>query len=907
MSSLSRHESSVPQVTKRAAAPAADGPLLLLDGMSLAFRAFFALPPEMKTKDGVVTNAAFGFMSMLSLLVRDHTPSGVAVAFDLPGTTFRDEIVTEYKGGRDATPPELEPQFGIIIDLLGALAIPVVTMPDYEADDVLATLATRARDQGRDVIVVTGDRDCFQLVEDPHVRVLYNRRGVSDYSLYDEAGIIERTGVEPRRYPLLAALRGDPSDNLPGVPGIGEKTAAKLLTQFADFGELFAGLSQLTPKLRESLAANEELARRNAEVMVLVRDLDLTVDQTELNLGGWQRELGRAAFDAVEMRTQWTRLEVLLDEGLFGPSANADDVPIVHESSLVAFKPVDDAAELIAAAIKRATPVLVAATIDCERIDKLVVADASTSTAAIVNGSAPAAASVLVALAAASVTGHDVKALWRAALAAGVDLGVPGEDTAIAAYLLDSSSGRYRLEEVLTDATGDVAPWLANSGPATLMDDSDVADEELRERAAAIAAISEAFEPRLREPVQQALLGGMELPLLRVLARMEDRGIRVDAGVLRGIAEELQAEAMSLDAAIRTAVGHDFQVNSTKQLQAVLYDELGLTKGRKTKTGYSTDAATLEALRGEHEVVDMLLRFREVDKLRSTYGESLAAEVRADGRIHATFRQTVARTGRLSSEQPNLHNIPTRTEDGRRFRRAFLPEDGWSLLVADYDQIELRVIAHLSGDQGLVAAFSGDQDVHRFIAGVVFGIAPTAVSHDQRERAKAVSYGLAYGMEAYGLARRFGTSVGEAKALMDQYFDAFPGVRTFMDETVAKARVDGCTTTLFGRVRHLPKLVEGTGAARAAAERQAMNAGTQGTAADIFKLALVRLDGALADEGLVARIVLQVHDEVLVAAPESEREAVTAVALEALEHVVDLRVPLKVSYGWGASWAEAKG
>ena len=893
-------------MTKRGAPPAADGPLLLLDGMSLAFRAFFALPTEMKTSDGVVTNAAYGFMSMLSLLVRDHIPSGVAVAFDLPGATFRDEIVTAYKGGRDATPPELEPQFGIIIDLLGALAIPVVTMASYEADDVLATLATRARDEGRDVIVVTGDRDCFQLVEDPHVRVLYNKRGVSEYSLYDEAGIIERTGVEPRRYPLLAALRGDPSDNLPGVPGVGEKTAAKLLAQFAGFEELFDGLGQLTPKLRESLAANEELARRNAAVMVLVRDLDLDVDPAELTLGGWHREHGRAAFEAVEMNAQWTRLEVLLNEGLFGPSADADAAPIVHASRLVGFTPTDDAADLVAAAVKRSTPVLVEASLDGERIDTLVVADASTSTAATVDAATPEGDAVLRALAEASVTGHDVKALWRAALGRGIDLGVPGEDTAIAAYLLDSSSGRYRLEEVFTDTTGDVAPWIATAGPATLMDDPDVADEQLRERAAAIAAISESFAPRLNEPVQQALYGGMELPLLRVLARMEDRGITVDAGVLRGIAEELRAEAASLQAAIHAAVGHEFQINSTKQLQVVLYDELGLTKGRKMKTGFSTDAATLEALRGEHEVVDMLLRFREVDKLRSTYGESLAAEVRPDGRIHATFRQTVARTGRLSSEQPNLHNIPTRTEDGRRFRRAFLPEEGWSLLVADYDQIELRVIAHLSGDEGLCAAFSGDRDVHRFIAGVVFGIVPDEVSHDQRERAKAVSYGLAYGMEAYGLARRFGTSVGEAKALMDQYFEAFPGVRSFMDETVAKARVDGCTSTLFGRLRYLPELVEGTGAARAAAERQAMNAGTQGTAADIFKLALVRLDGALDDQGLEARIVLQVHDEVLVEAPAAERDEVTAVAVEALEHVVDLRVPLKVSYGWGASWAEAK-
>jgi DNA polymerase I len=880
-----------------------DGPLLLLDGMSLAFRAFFALPPEMTTSQGVVTNAAYGFMGMLALLIKEQRPWGVAVAFDLAGGTFRDELVEDYKGGRDATPPELTPQFDIIVDLLGALAIPVVGKVGYEADDVLATLATAARDVARDVIVVTGDRDCFQLVEDPHVRVLYNRRGVSEYSLYDEAGIIERTGIEPARYPLLAALRGDTSDNLPGVPGVGEKTAAKLLAQFPDFDTLFEHLGTLTPKLRENLAANEALARRNAEVMVLVRDLELDVSLDDLALGGWERERGRAAFEAVEMHAQWGRLDVLLDEGLLGPGADGE-APVVRAPApeLGALVPVEDAVALVATATAEGHEVVVDAAFEGERAVRLVVADPVAGTAATVDADAGA---VLTALAGARVVGHDLKELWRAALADGVDLGVPAGDTAIAAYLLDSASGRYRLEEVLHDATGTDPPW-SGAGPATLLDDPDVGDHELRERAAAVAAVESAFAQRLTDDATRALYGDMELPLLRVLARMEDRGIRVDAEVLRGIADELQAEATSLEAAIHAAVGHEFQINSTKQLQVVLYEELGLTKGRKTKTGYSTDATTLEGLREEHEVVEHLLRFREVDKLRSTYGESLAAEVRDDGRIHARFRQTVARTGRLSSEQPNLHNIPTRTEDGRRFRRAFLPAKGWSLLVADYDQIELRVIAHLSGDDGLVAAFSGDTDVHRFIAGVVFGIEPNEVTHDQRERAKAVSYGLAYGMEAYGLSRRFGISVGDAREFMDQYFEAFPGLRQYMDETVAAARVAGCTTTLFGRVRHLPELLEGTHAARAAAERQAMNAGTQGTAADIFKLALVRLDAALVEGGLDARIVLQVHDEVLVEAPKRERDAVTEVALEALTNVVELRVPLKVSFGWGASWAEAK-
>src|SRR6202035_1094020 len=395
-----------------------------------------------------------------------------------------------------------------------------------------------------------------------------------------------------------------------------------------------------------------------------------------------------------------------------------------------------------------------------EHLAKVLVADRATRRAAVVDGDEPTLDRVLASLAEYRVVGHDVKELWRAALGRGVDLGVPAGDTAIAAYLLDSSSGRYRLDEVLHDATGDVAPGAADAKPATLLDDPEEGDALLRERAAAVAAILDVYEPRLADPDQHALYAEMELPLLRVLARMEDRGIRVDAAVLRGIADELQAEAATLELAIHAAVGHEFRINSTQQLQAVLYDELGLTKGRKTKTGFSTDATTLENLRGEHPIVDLLLRFREVDKLRSTYGESLAAEVREDGRIHARFRQTVARTGRLSSEQPNLHNIPTRTEDGRRFRSAFLPEEGWQLLVADYDQIELRVIAHLSGDDGLCAAFTANTDVHRFIAGVVFGVSPEEVTHEQRERAKAVSYGLAYGMEAYGLSRRFNIAVG---------------------------------------------------------------------------------------------------------------------------------------------------
>ena len=416
-----------------------------------------------------------------------------------------------------------------------------------------------------------------------------------------------------------------------------------------------------------------------------------------------------------------------------------------------------------------------------------------------------------------------------------------------------------------------------------------------------------ALEPKLSELGLMDLYRQVELPLVRVLARMEDRGIAVDVDELRAIAEDLQSRVGELEQRVQDLAGHPFKVNSTQQLREVLFEELGLTPGKKTKTGYSTNAAVLEGLRGEHPIIEAILEYREIEKLRSTYGESLLAEVSSDGRIHATFRQTVARTGRLSSEQPNLHNIPVRTQEGRRFRKAFVPTTGWSLLAADYDQVELRVIAHLSGDPGLLAAFSSGEDIHRSIAANVYSIDPEAVSHEQRERAKMVSYGLAYGMEAFGLAQRLGGNVAEAREIMDRYFAAFPGLRAYMDRAVAEAKETLQTRTELGRIRPLRDLAAANGAVRAAAERQAMNAGIQGLAADIFKVALVRLDDRLEREGLEARIVLQVHDEVLVEAPPDEREQVESATLEELMGAASLAVPLKVSLAWGESWAAAKG
>ncbi len=960
-------------------AEGAGGPLFLLDAMSLAFRAYFALPPDLATASGTVTNALHGFVGMLVNVVRDHRPSALAVAFDLPGDTFRHGLVTDYKGGRAETPETLLPQFDMIREVLAVLDVPVVVAPGYEADDVLATLATEARDRDGDVVVVTGDRDCFQLVEDPHVRVLYNRRGVSDYSLYDEAGIVERTGVPPRLYPVLAALRGDPSDNLPGVPGVGDKTAAKLVTAYGDLNGIYSHLDELTPKLRESLLAHEARVRANASATPLVRDvpLDVTVDQ--LTLGGWDLRTVEEVFERYELRTVWRRTVPLLAEGRFGPPKEGSELPVSTGAATGA------AAGAGAAAVTRTAAVTPAASgaagaagtevVVAEQVEAAVPADAPAAVAAIEElardfasrrsagdatvlatvgrwdglpgrsplrgvalvdpsppgagvwvrgpllGDADVAAALTALLAEAPVAGHGVKELLRSLLPLGVDLTGLEMDTEVAAYLLDPSTGDYALGTVVrgvghgagTSPGGELplpggelpvsGDALALAGATSLLAGETAEVSGAAADALAVAAAVPRLSARLVAEGLRPLHDDVERPLVRVLARMEVAGIRVDVEELRRLTGELAGECKTLVEGIQRLAGHELNVNSTPQLRAVLYTELGLAPGRKTKTGYSTDAATLETLRGAHPVVDQLLRYRELEKLRSTYGETLLAEVAPDGRIHASFRQTVARTGRISSERPNLHNIPTRRETGSQFRRAFVPAPGCRFLVADYDQVELRVIAHLSGDPGLVEAFGSGQDIHRAVASGVYGVPADEVTKDQRDRAKMVSYGLAYGMEAFGLARRLSTSQEEASEIMDRYFRAFPRVRRYMLDAVAEARERGYTRTEMGRKRPLPDLHDRNYQRRSAAERQAMNAGIQGLAADIFKVALVKLDGALEREGMRSRLVLQVHDEVIVEAVPEEEDAVAAMTRDALTRAVALSVPLEVTMAWGDSWA----
>jgi len=894
--------------------------VLLIDGNSLTYRAFFALPADLATASGQVTNAVFGFTSMLVNLLRDHQPDAIAVAFDRPEPTFRHERVSTYKANRESAPDILRQQMGLVRQVVEVLGIPIVEIAGYEADDVIATLATQGRDAGDTVIVVTGDRDSYQLVEDPHIKVLYNKRGVSDYVLYDEAGIVDRTGVHPTLYPQYAALRGDPSDNLPGVPGVGEKTAAKLVNTYGGIDGIFADLDAQTPKLRQNLAEHEAQVRQNAEVMVLVRDVPLALGIGDLTFSPQDIDVEavRRLFEFLEFNTLFDRLAAALDTDL-GPSAS-EAVVLEAEVEVAEDAPQAAAALLDLKAAGDAPLAVAPAWTGAEGRSALeglaFVVDGETGAVLWVPGEllgteeVTAALGQLLALEGGRpIAAHQAKPLVRALTGLAVDVRTLHLDTALAAYLIDPAENRYLLEELVIRYAGATIPEgdAAAEGQLDLDGGSTPPAVLAGRRALAVDRLIEPLFAALDARGLRRLHDEIEVPLVGVLARMEDLGVGVDRAELERLRDRLVADVERHRQAIIEAAGHEFNVNSTPQLRQVLFEELGLVPQKKTKTGYSTDAASLEKLKGQHPIIDHLLAYREVEKLRSTYGDGLLQEVAEDGRIHATFNQTVARTGRLSSDQPNLHNIPVRSELGREFRRAFVPAPGFRLLVADYNQIELRCIAHLAEDPGLIDSFESGRDIHNETAARVFGVAPEDVTVEQRSKAKMVSYGLAYGMEAYGLGQRLNIPTEEAAQILDAYFAAFPAVKAYMERTVAEARERGYTETLFGRRRQIPELSSSNFRIRQAGERQAMNAGIQGLAADIFKVALVRLDARLADEGRQSRLILQVHDEVLLEVPPEEVDDVGELVVEVMAGAADLRVPLAVNLSVGDSWADAKG
>ncbi|MDG3012093.1 DNA polymerase I [Rhodococcus sp. D2-41] len=899
---------------------------MLLDGHSLAYRAFFAIPADnFKTTSGQSTNAVFGFTSMLINLLRDEQPTHLAAAFDVSRQTFRAEAFPDYKANRAKTPDEFKGQVDITKDVLAAMGIPVMAEEGFEADDIIATLTTQAVALGYRVLVCTGDRDSLQLVSDD-VTVLYPRKGVSDLTRFTPVAVEEKYGLTPTQYPDYAALRGDPSDNLPGIPGVGEKTAAKWIREYGNLDGLVENVDKVRGKVGDNLRAHLSGVLLNRQLTEMVKDVPLPYTPDQLELAPWDREKIHALFDELEFKVLRDRLFATLQSaepeaeqgfdvrgGALAPGTVADWLSehartgARHGLSVVGPRAVYGS---------DATAIAIAAS-DGEGGYLDTAAMTSEDEAALAQWLAdPAQPKAL----------HDSKWAIHALRGRGMTLAGVTSDTALAAYLvrpgqrtfnLDDLSLRYLHRELRAEESGD--------GQLSLLDADDGEEKQAEAeivRAQAVLDLATALDDELAAIEESTLLSDLELPLLGVLARLESAGIAVDLDHLHDLQSGFAAQVHDAAEAAYAVIGKQINLGSPKQLQVVLFDELGMPKTKRTKTGYTTDADALQTLfeKTEHPFLEHLLAHRDATRLKVTV-DGLLKSVAEDGRIHTTFNQTVAATGRLSSTEPNLQNIPVRTEAGRQIRQGFVVGKGAvgegvvskgavgegydTLLTADYSQIEMRIMAHLSGDEGLIEAFNTGEDLHNFVASRAFGVPIDEVTADLRRRVKAMSYGLAYGLSAYGLASQLKISTEEAREQMDAYFARFGGVRDYLHQVVEQARKDGYTATLFGRRRYLPDLNSDNRQRREVAERAALNAPIQGTAADIIKVAMINVQNALTAEGLRSRMLLQVHDELLLEVVESERVRVEDLVRTQMATAIELSVPLDVSVGVGRSWDAA--
>jgi DNA polymerase-1 len=866
--------------------------LLLLDGNSLAYRAFFALPTSIVTSTGQITNAVYGFTSMMLKLLGEQKTDRIGVAFDVGAPTERIAQYTEYKANRRETPDEFRGQIDLIHEVLDVMGVPQFASPGNEADDINATLARVAADEGIDVILVTADRDYLQLVR-PGVRVLFNRKGVSDYVLYDEAAVEERFGLPPNKLLDYAALRGDPSDNLPSVPGIGEKTASQLIQQFGSIGELYEHLDDLPKrlqKLRPALEENKEQVFLNKRLARLIDDLDMGVDPASIRMAEWDESEIRRLFTALQFKTLLERITEL--RPLLKPAAPAPAVTM-RAGAQPLFT--GDGRRVAIAWSEAAEGLAVAEGGE----ESTWVADPVSLKGMLEDASIPKVA-------------HEGKTLAVRLARAGITLAGFDFDTQIAAYLLDPAPGKYELADLSTRYLNRELPQLSegdDGAQLTLGVEETNSAEVASVHAAALLPLAERLESDLDRLGMTELFRTVEMPLVDVLVDLERTGIAIDADLLRARSKELGKRIGELEQEIYVLGGGPFNLNSPPQLRAVLYDKLGLKPSRRTKTGFSTDAQALESLRGQHDIIDALLEYRELSKLQATYLDPLPKLVDPEtGRVHATFKQTAVATGRIATESPNLQNIPVRTELGREIRRAFIagfPDH--VLLVADYSQIELRVLAHITGDAGLREAFEHDEDVHAATAAKVWGFSVEEVPRDLRARAKAINFGLAYGMNKFGLAQRLGITPDEAQEYIDGYFRSFPMVKEFMAGVVKQAYRDGFTSTLVGRRRYIPELEHSNPRVRALGERQALNAPIQGSAADIFKLAMIKTHSGLREARVSARMVLTVHDELLFEVPKDEAADTSEHVRSLMEQAYPLDVPLKVDVATGTNWADAKG
>ena len=892
--------------------------VLIIDGHSMAFRAFYALPPDnFVTATGQHTNAVYGFVSMLTRLLETEKPTHIAVAFDVSRHSFRTEEYPEYKGTRDATPEEFKGQVELIREVLDAMGIVSLSREGFEADDILATLAYRAGNDGATVLVVSGDRDSFQTVTD-NVTVLYPGTGPGDLRRMTPQAVEEKYGVPPHRYPEIAAIVGETSDNLPGVPGVGPKTAAQWINKYDGLDNLLARADEIGGKRGAALREHMDDVVRNRRLNRLLTDMDLEVSPSDLA----RRPTDVAAIDRLFDSLEFGRLRQKVREvaGIGMGEGPVDEVPEAVAEVEISVSLVDASCD-IAQWARAHSPLAVLVEGDMRptrgEVTRLVLA--SDNEALVIDPvelsptQEEALAEVLAT--ASSLTVHDAKGARHALASRGWALGGVEFDTMLAAYLAHPDQRSHKLEDVLSRVLGVVIEEEEGDSEALFdLGDMGAGPSAAQVRAGKLAAhlhpLASTLRSRLDESSEAALLTDMEMPLSVLLGEMEDIGIAADTSVLDGLSDELGKAVDTAREGAWAAAGREVNLSSPKQLQELLFDHFGLPKTKKTKTGYTTNAEALADLHAKtadeggagHDFLGFLLTHRDRIKLKQMV-DSLSATVASDGRIHTTFSQVAAATGRLASSDPNLQNIPARSADGMRIRGAFVAGEGFeSLMSADYSQIEMRLMAHLSGDEALIEAFNSGEDLHRTMASMVFGTPVAEVSAEERSRIKATSYGLAYGLSSYGLAAQLGIPVPEAAALRDRYFERFGKVRDYLEGLVAQARADGYTQTMFGRRRYLPDLRSSNRQRREMAERAALNAPIQGSAADIVKIAMMNVVDALSEVGLKSRLLVQIHDELLLEVAPGEAAALEAIVRDKMATPVELSVPLDVAVGIGRSW-----
>ncbi|WCM62930.1 DNA polymerase I [Paenibacillus polymyxa] len=881
--------------------------LMLIDGNSIIYRAFFAMPP-LTNSSGQQTNAVYGFTTMLLRLLEEHKPTHILVAFDAGKITFRHKGYEDYKGGREKTPPELSQQFPLLKELLTAFGIAQFELDGYEADDIIGTLSKTADEVGFNVLIVTGDKDMLQLASD-HVTVGLTRKGVTEVETYGPEQIQERYGLKPLQIIDLKGLMGDTSDNIPGIPGVGEKTALKLLHQYGSVEEVLAHTNELKGKMKERVETHADDARMSKDLATIYRDVTLDKQLDDVAFGGLQAETAGPALAKLEFKSLLERLSFSGEVGSTGVDVEeaAADVTVLDEQRISELVEVLDRVDVLHVETHGDNP---------HHADIVGLIFAATGqqffmTLDVLQSDAATPIRAWLADPERKKRGHDLHRTDLALHWHGIEFAGAEFDVQLAGYLLDPTdanqtlsglAAKYGLSSIRPDEE------VFGKGAKYKVPDVDVLSDHVARKAAVIEALVPVQQAELEKTEMHKLFHELEMPLSRILADMEKQGILVNVEELRALGKEFEAQIATLVGEIYSIAGVEFNLNSPKQLGEILFDKLSLPVIKKTKTGYSTDAEVLEKLAPYHDIVQNILQYRTIAKLQSTYVEGLLKEIsEKTGKVHTYFRQTVAATGRLSSQFPNLQNIPIRLEEGRKIRKVFVPsEPGWSILAADYSQIELRVLADISDDERLKEAFVHDMDIHTKTASDVFGVAAEDVDSNMRRSAKAVNFGIVYGISDYGLSQNLNITRKEAARFIDQYFDVFQGVRRYMDDIVKDAKRDGYVKTLLERRRYLPEINASNFNLRSFAERTAMNTPIQGTAADIIKLAMVQMDKALRERNLRSRMLLQVHDELVFEVPPEEMEMMKELVPATMEAALKLAVPLKAEVSYGSNWYEAK-